>query len=322
MSSNFFDIRGIELLELCPTGIDRERWAEFRSAMEKAKQLQAQESGPIQIDLELNGSCNMQCPFCIHGYNGQTNIDLQITLDQAKRILAEAHQAGAISLKLNYINEPLIRKDLEDVIVFARSIGYVNIYLVTNGSLLTAERQLSILKAGLTRIYISIDAATSNTYNKQRKNGLYDKIVSNVKSLISLRNKLGLKFPLVRVSFLKNKTNIHEAIDFFDQWKSVADLVTFQTMNEIPNVNTGLTIESFKQIKPCDFPFKQLVVDHEGNILPCCKLPGRQLKIGNIDSMSIQEAWQSEKMQELRSQHSSCLSRLNPVCHSCLTNEQ
>jgi radical SAM protein with 4Fe4S-binding SPASM domain len=321
MSSNFFDIRGIELLELCPTGVDQERWQDFRTAMQKSKNLEAQESGPIQIDLELNGSCNMQCPFCIHGYNGQTNLDLQLSLEQAKNILQQAYSAGAASLKLNYINEPLIRKDLEDVIAYARSVGYVNIYLVTNGSLLTPERQLSILQAGLTRIYVSIDAATAETYNKQRKSGLYERVVGNVRSLIQTRNSLNMSFPLVRVSFLKNAINIHEALDFFDQWKDTADLITFQTMNNVPDTETGLSIESFAEPKPCDFPFKQLVVDHEGNILPCCKLPGRKLKIGNIKSMSIQQAWQSDKMQDLRSQHSSENSTLNPICRACLTNE-
>lgn len=321
MSSNFFDIRGVELLEVCPTDIDPDKWQSFRSAMQKAKNLEAQDDGPIQIDLELNGSCNMQCPFCIHGYNGQTNLDLQLSLEQAKNILRQAYNAGALSLKLNYINEPLIRKDLEEVITFARSIGYVNIYLVTNGSLLTPDRQSSILDAGLTRIYISIDAASAATYNKQRKNGLYEKVVANVRSLIKSRNQRNLRFPLIRVSFLKNKLNIHEAIDFFDQWKNVADLITFQTMNNVPDQNTGLAIETFAKPKPCDFPFKQLVIDHEGNILPCCKLPGRKLKIGNIDSMSIQEAWQSERMKDLRFQHASENTALNPICYSCLTNE-
>lgn len=320
MSSNFFDIRGKELLEACPTGVDQILWSEFRAAMHKANQYEHQDSGPIQIDLELNGTCNMACPFCIHGFGEQTGLDKNITLDDAKQILLQAKQSGAYSLKLNYINEPLLRNDLEDVIKYAREIGFVNIYLVTNGSLLTEKRRLSILNAGLTRIYISIDAATEKTYNKQRKNGLYNTVVENVRQLVKLRSKLGLAFPLIRVSFLKNSINIHEAIEFFDKWKDTADLITFQTMNEVPSHQTGLAIESFKNPKPCDFPFKQLVIDHEGNILPCCKLPGRDLKIGTINSMTIQEAWQSEKMQTLRNLHKNGEWHQNPICKNCLTN--
>lgn len=321
MSSDFFDIRGKELLEVCPDGVDPILWDEFRFAMKKANQYEEQESGPIQIDLELNGTCNMECPFCIHGYGEQTGLDKHITLDQAKDILRQAHKSGCYSLKLNYINEPLLRNDLEDIISYARQIGFVNVYFVTNGLLLTETRSRSILLSGLTRIGISIDAATAEIYDKQRRNGFYNDIVKNVKFLIQLRNEMKLKVPLIRVSFLKNNINIHESVEFFNQWKTIADIITFQTMNELPSHSTGLTLESFENPKSCDFPFKQLVIDHEGNILPCCKLSGRNLKIGTIDSMSIQQAWKSDKMQELRSLHKENRWHENPVCKACLTNK-
>ena len=320
MSSDFFDIRGKDLLESCPSGVDPSNWHDFRIAMKKASEYKERIEGPIQIDLELNGTCNMQCPFCIHGYGEQTKLNKNIDLEEAKSILRQAREIGAYSLKLNYINEPLLRNDLEDVILFAREIGFVNIYLVTNGSLLVKERREKMLLSGLTRIYVSIDAATEETYNKQRRNGMYNTVVGNVKELVKLRNQKGLAFPLIRVSFLKNSVNIHEALDFFDQWKNIADLITFQTMNEVPSHVTGLSIESFKNPKPCDFPFKQLVVDHEGNILPCCKLPGRNLKIGNIETMSIKEAWNSKEMNELRAMHKEGRWADNETCKGCLTN--
>lgn len=318
MSSLFFDIRGKELLETCPENVDPKLWIQFRDALHNADNYQEQLSGPIQVDLELNGTCNMACPFCIHGYGEQTSLDKHITLEHAKRILEDVYSCGALSLKLNYINEPLLREDLEDVIRFARNLGFVNIYLVTNGSLLTPDRAQRILTSGLTRIGISIDAASEETYNKQRKNGFYNTVVSNVKNLITLRNSMGLKSPLIRVSFLKNTINIHESIEFYDLWKDAADLITYQTMNEVPDHSTGLTTESFENPKGCDFPFKQLVIDHEGNILPCCKMLGRKLKLGNIEDMSIKQAWTSESMVSLRDQHKNNL--LNPICHQCLTN--
>lgn len=320
MSSDFFDIHRKELLEVCPTGVDPILWKEFRSAMKKADQYEEQESGPIQIDLELNGTCNMSCPFCIHGYDEQTGLNKNITFEQAKNILDQSRKAGAYSLKLNYINEPLLRDDLEEIILYARKIGFVNVYFVTNGLLLTESRSLSILTSGLTRIGISIDASTSETYNKQRRNGFYDEVVNNVKRLINLRDEMKLDIPLIRVSFLKNNLNIHESVDFFNQWKDIADLITFQIMNEIPSHSTGLTLESFENPKPCDFPFKQLVIDHEGNILPCCKLAGRNLKIGSIESISIEEAWQSNQMRELRELHKENRWNENPICKNCLTN--
>ena len=204
---------------------------------------------------------------------------------------------------------------------YAKSQGILNVYFVTNGSLLFPARRKSLLASGVTKIFVSIDAATSKTYDKQRRNGAFETIVENVKALVEERNALGQKFPVVRVSFLKNQLNIHEADQFFEYWKDIVDVVTFQTMNEIPGKTTGLTLKETTEPLPCSFPNKQLVVDSEGDILPCCKLYGKNLALGNISSMSLQEAWGSDKMVALRESHNFGTWQDNPVCRKCLLNQ-
>ena len=136
---------------------------------------------------------------------------------------------------------------------------------------------------------------------------------------IKLRNDRGLKFPLVRVSFLKNKLNIHEADEFNEKWRGVADIINFQTMNEVPDVDTGLLIDdNVIPEKGCTFPFKQLVVDHLGNIQPCCKLDGKKLIVGNIKDMSLQEAWDSEKFKGLRKMHADGTWVNFKTCYECM----
>jgi radical SAM protein with 4Fe4S-binding SPASM domain len=183
------------------------------------------------------------------------------------------------------------------------------------------ERRKKLLSSGVTKIFVSIDAATHETYNNQRKNDYFDVVSKNVKSLVAERNALGQQFPVIRVSFLKNQINIHEADLFYQQWKDVVDVVSFQTMNEVPGEETGLTIDSVEPPKPCSFPSKQLVVDSEGDILPCCKLYGKELVIGNIDSMSITEAWNHPKMISLRKAHLDNSWQSIDTCRKCLTNQ-
>ena len=65
--SFFFDIHNQNLLEECPVGIDSHDWKLFRDNYKKAEQFEELESPP-QLDIELNGGCNMKCPFCLHGY--------------------------------------------------------------------------------------------------------------------------------------------------------------------------------------------------------------------------------------------------------------
>jgi len=319
VSDSFFDIKNVQALYEKPPESDPIAWDDYINDQKDAESFQKIPDAPVQIDFELNGSCNMACPFCIHG-SGGGRMRESLELSKYKSLIDEASSLGTRSIKLNYINEPLLRKDLEEAIEYAKSKGILNVYFVTNGSLLTKDRRTKLLHSGVTKIFCSIDAATEETYSKQRRNGLYKKVVENVKSLVLERNQLGLTFPKVRVSFLKNKINIHETELFEKQWKDIVDVITFQTMNEVPGKDTGLTLVSNERPSPCSFPNKQLVVDSEGDILPCCKLYGKQLVIGNVSTMSLKEAWSAPAMQKLRAAHAEDRWDEIPACKNCLHN--
>jgi len=315
--SLFHDIQNRNLLEECPVGIDSHQWELFRTNYQRAGRFQQLES-PVQLDIELNGGCNMKCPFCLHGYENRPNTLMPI--ERYKRLIDEAVAFGVRGLKLNYINEPMLRKDLEQCISYAKSAGMLNVYMVTNGTLLNDKRRDSMLNCGITKVFISVDAATSETYDKQRLSGKFNLVVKNILDFVEERNRRGLTYPLVRVSFVRNALNIHEEEDFRKFWKDKVDIIAFQMMTELPDLNSGLTIKKqVNETKGCTFPFKQLVVDYEGDILPCCKMGGKKLLLGNIDSMTLQEAWSSDKMRDLQLMHKNNRWHENPVCDRCIS---
>lgn len=318
MSSTHTFVNG-QLLKKCPPEINESDWDIFLCEMERADNLELNDH-PVQIDIELNSGCNMNCPFCRHGFEKVVNKNADI--ERYKKLVDEAVQFGAKSLKLNYINEPLMRKDLEDFIAYSKNAGILNIYLVTNGTMLTESRRKKLIQSGITKIFISIDAITPETYNLQRLDGRYRLVVENVCALIRERNALGLTFPIIRVSFLKNSLNIHEAGEFQDFWENKADLIAFQKMNEVPDQETGLVINKDNlPEKGCSFPFKQLVVDADGDILPCCTLYGKSLAIGNIANMSLRDAWNSNKMKNLRQAHQTDDWKKLDICLKCMAGE-
>ena len=66
MNKLFHEIDNRILLEECPPGIDSHKWETFRANYSKAEGFSELEH-PVQLDIELNGGCNMKCPFCWHG---------------------------------------------------------------------------------------------------------------------------------------------------------------------------------------------------------------------------------------------------------------
>ena len=315
----FHDIKNKSLFDLCPPSVNEKDWNRFRLNYKMAENLQELKNPP-QIDIELNAGCNMKCPFCIHGYkNIKNNL---MSIDTYKNIIKEAVEFGIKSLKLTYINEPLLRHDLEDCIQYAKKLGIINIYMVTNGVLLKESRYDRLIDSGISKVFISLDAATEEIYNKQRLSGKYKLVENNILGFIKRRNERGLQFPLVRVSFLRNSINKHEEHKFNEKWKNIVDIITYQNMSEIPDIDSGLMIDTdITNSKGCSFPFKQMVIDNEGDILPCCKMGGKKLALGNIKKTSLKQAWISKKMKKLRYIHKNNLWMHNPICNRCILNK-
>jgi len=89
-------------------------------------------------------------------------------------------------------------------------------------------------------------------------------------------------------------------------------------MNDLPDQDSGLILKEESKDYKCSFPFKQLVVNHKGNILPCCTMYGDKLRLGNVKDMTLKEAWDSPKAKELRKLHKDGNYRENPICNRCI----
>jgi radical SAM protein with 4Fe4S-binding SPASM domain len=289
------------------------RWLDFREAYHLAQDELTCGDFPLQIDFELNSTCQMKCAFCTHGHQKVEKRDLG--WDRFRRVIDEGAERGLCSVKLNYINEPLLNRNLTDYIRYAHSMGVLNTYFATNGLLLSEKVGQSLIDAGLSKIMISLDATTPATFLKARRSPYFEKIVSNIQRFLTLRGPNG--WPKVRVNFLETPINAHESEAFMKSWKGVADMLGFQRLVGVPGHEGGqLADDDFR----CGTPFKLCVVDSGGNILPCCAFGGREMPLGHVDTHSIHEAWNGEKMQSLRKLHRRGGYRENPICKHCASD--
>ena len=113
-----------------------------------------------------------------------------------KEILDFSVKKGTKAIKLNYINEPLIRNDFIKFIDYAKKVGILDIYFSTNGILLNKKISTDLIKSGLTRIQISIDAITKETYDKVRPGGNYNKIIENINEFLLIKQNLNARLLL------------------------------------------------------------------------------------------------------------------------------
>lgn len=229
---------------------------------------------------------------------------------------------GLKAIKLNYINEPLIRDDIARFVSYARELGIEDIYFSTNGMLITDDIVRDLIKAGLMRIQISIDAQTSTTYNLVRPGGKLERVVENIERIIRIRNELQSITPLIRVNFVRTELNEHELQSFIKYWSNKVEMIGIQEMIKPPVSSTEIksktTYDKRKKGFRCSFPFKLMVITNEGDILPCCTFYGESMKMGNIKYDSIIEVWISERMKKLRNIHKNGRYYDNETCRKCV----
>jgi pyrroloquinoline quinone biosynthesis protein E len=117
---------------------------------------------PLWLLAELTYSCPLQCPYCSNPVN-MADFKQELSTQEWFKVLREARAMGAVQLGLSG-GEPLVRKDLEEIIGEARRLGfYTN--LITSGVGMDETRIKAFKEAGLDHIQISFQASSEELNN-------------------------------------------------------------------------------------------------------------------------------------------------------------
>ena len=117
---------------------------------------------PLWLLAELTYACPLQCPYCSNPLDfARTKGEL--TTEQWIDALRQARQLGAAQLGFSG-GEPLVRRDLEDLVAEARTLGYYT-NLITSAIGMDAGRVRRLRQAGLDHIQISFQASEADLNN-------------------------------------------------------------------------------------------------------------------------------------------------------------
>jgi pyrroloquinoline quinone biosynthesis protein E len=161
---------------------------------------------PTTLLAELTHRCPLHCPYCSNPLE-LLRADTEISTEDWKRVFTQARHLGVLQLGLSG-GEPLVRKDLEELAVHARSLGLYTT-LVTSGLGLTRKRAEALKAAGLEHIQISIQDA--DAFSAEKIAGVSS--VKQKQAAIALVKELGFAFSINVVLHRQNLDRIDEIID-------------------------------------------------------------------------------------------------------------
>ena len=267
---------------------------------------------PLTVVLELINRCNLECVMCYQGFRNDTK---QHTIkDKMLDKIFDDFKENKLSALMLSASEPLLYKGIKKVLDRTKDAEIMDVFLFTNGALLTEERSKMILDSSVTRLFVSIDAATQESYDKVRvpvskrllKENRLEYLENNIKQFVKMRNNLNRKTPVVRVSFCSLKENAHEIELFKKKWVNIVDSVEIQkeqsidVYEKLESINGNKFKEKNLKTYNCNKPWGDMAIYSDGSVGPCCNLVGRKAPIGNVNKNTIKEIWNGEKMNEIR----------------------
>lgn len=284
------------------------------------------------ISWNTTQACNISCIHCYRDA-GDKRPD-ELSTEQGKKLLDEMARANFKIVILSG-GEPLMRKDIFELITHAKSIGLRPV-LGTNGILITEEIAQRLKDAGLARAGISLDSTDKLKHDRFRQfDGAWDKTMDGIKAC----KKVGLPFQIHTTAMNWNEPEITDITDlavdlgaaghhvFFlvpvGRGKDIED-TTLQTeayealLERILDKQSEVSIElkptcapQFMRIakeRGMDMRFSRgclagthyCVILPNGDVQPCPYLP---IKVGNVKQTDFDKLWnESQLFNELRTE--------------------
>lgn len=165
---------------------------------------------PSSLNHVVTYSCNANCEMCGRRQKKQ-NIKNELSLDECFDLLDNISEAGIKHYNM-YGGEPLIRKDIPEILKYAKLKKKLIVSITTNGYYLP-ERYKEI-SPYIDTMVVSIDAV-STLHDKIRKvNGLFDRAVEGI-NLLKGKTKISIN----SVISSKNKNSVPDLIALSNELK-------------------------------------------------------------------------------------------------------
>ncbi len=150
--------------------------------------------------------CNLKC---VHCYAQSRDIEYknELTTQQGKDLIDDLAQFGAPVILFSG-GEPLMRKDLPELALYARSKG-MRAVISTNGTLIDKKMAKVLKEIGLSYVGVSLDGMRETNDKFRGVKGAFDAALEGMRNCLAEGIKVGLRFTI-------NKRNVLDIPAIFD----------------------------------------------------------------------------------------------------------
>jgi len=285
---------------------------------------------PLSIHIFPSYFCNFKCSYCLHSLSKDVlekrNFKKQRMTFETYKLIIDGLKDFPSKLKTIIFaghGEPLTHKELPLMIKYAKEAKVSDrVEIVTNASLLTKQFSDDLIDAGLDLLRVSIQGVTDKSYKKTcGVKCSISNIVDNLTYFFNNKKNTIVEIKIVDIAL----QNSEEHKLYFDLFKSISDSTSIEYLIPfIPEIDHSKLSEDMTKCKHgnkcseskiCSMPFYMLVVEPDGNIVPCCSsvIP---VSYGNIYKNRLIDIWNSNKRNKFLCMQLENINS-NKVCSEC-----
>jgi MoaA/NifB/PqqE/SkfB family radical SAM enzyme len=278
---------------------------------------------PDRMYLESTSICNLRCVMCPNGLGLLTRPKGYMDYALFTRIIDEM-APRVQTTTLHIWGEPLLHPRIYDMIAYCRVHG-LNSEISTNATMLDAESSRKILDAGLGAIYLCLDGATRETYEKVRRRGDFQEARENIVRFVEMKAKRSLG-PRVSVQIIDIKPTAAEIERFTQMWKLPGvDRVNVKAFDswggQVEQINELRSNGEWESKQPekryhCPNLWYHVHIYWDGTLVCCDRDFNALYPLGNVKD-GVMKAWNGPRMVELRRKHLQGDLEDVPSCSGC-----
>ncbi len=215
--------------------------------------------------------CNLKC---VHCYAQSRDIEYknELTTQQGKDLIDDLAQFGAPVILFSG-GEPLMRKDLPELALYARQKG-MRAVISTNGTLIDKKMAKVLKEIGLSYVGVSLDGMRETNDRFRGMKGAFDLALGGMRNCLAEGIKVGLRFTI-------NKKNVKDIPAIFDLLEKEniprvcfyhlvyagrgSKLVEQELSHEESRRTLDLIMDRTKALHERGFPMEVLTVDNHAD---------------------------------------------------------
>jgi len=279
---------------------------------------------PSYVQLESTTKCNMKCRTCIRaaGENFDMPFDsFTSTIDQL-----QSSRLGTQQVDLTGVGEPLLNRNLISMVKYAKRGGF-RVGFTSSFTLMDETKARRLIQADTDYLYISIDSARKETFEKLRVGANFEDVMSKVRLFVKTREEKNSTKPALKLTATLSGKNLSEvpqlirlaedlgldSINFSmrifpKKEHRIKELPTLPTWKEKPGsrVSIGRRAIWLRKPQPC-VAMKGCFVTYDGKVLPCNglmqlvpRVEYSKVQVGDLRHNTLEEIWFSSRYRRFR----------------------